>query len=172
MFFPLFYFIPKPSYYWGFFALFLSALVSIQLLPPIFKRQPGTTYFERLEKQLSDDKDKQGDETPKDLSLASKIDRYLLTPLGMVIFGLLIVGAMGRDLAQNREQHWVLKDSPNFLLVDSFGDIFVFKSFDLDSKHIGDEVRVLKLHEGTPVPLERRYTGILQGAEKKKPGQS
>jgi hypothetical protein len=166
VFLPLVFFVPKIASMWWLLGIFFLVMATLELVPPLIKKEPGKSYLERLETQLSQDKERE-DSLRVDTSPAGKIDRNFVTPLGMAFFGLLIVFSMGRYQAQTKDSYFVQKENPGLLFVASFGEVLVFKSFDQSTKRITRELRVLKLHEGTPVVLERLKTGVLEAYDPK-----
>ena len=84
-----------------------------------------------------------------------------------MLFGLLIVLSIGLDHAKNQDRYWVLKNSPDYILVANYGEVMIFKNFDKNTKILGQEVKVLKIQEGVSIDLVRCYTGVLEAARKK-----
>lgn len=164
---PLFYFTPKPLHWWGYFCLYFILLLAIQFIPPLFNRQKGLKYFERLEMQVNGDDDMNNNAEPNTPPKGTKLERYLITPVATMLFLLLIVLSMGLDHARSQDKYWVLKDAPDFLLVANYGEVMIFKYFDKNTKTIGEEVRVLKIQEGVSINLIRCYTGPLEAAKRK-----
>lgn len=88
-------------------------------------------------------------------------DRYLVTPLVLLFFGGCIIFGMGFQRAHQKVDYWVATDDPTQLLVEQYGEFFVFKSFDPVTKRVGHGLTVVKAGESTPVGLRRVRIGPL-----------
>jgi len=158
---PIFLVIPGPATRWWVLAGLMVLSAAAYLVPPLFNRTPGTTYTQRLASALA--KERVASETYKqDRPIAYAVNNRLLAPLAGLFFATLIVFAMGRSSASDKTVHWLTKEQPPWLLVANYGDTLVLRSYDVTTRHLGPELRLVKSTEVPSIVLVRERTGTVQ----------
>ncbi|WP_180124939.1 hypothetical protein [Rhodoferax sp. BLA1] len=158
---PIFLVIPGPVTRWWVLAGLMILSAAVNLVPPLFRGIPGTTYTQRLSSMLA--KERVASDTYKqERPIAYAVNNRLLVPLGVLFFATLIVFAMGRNSASEKTVHWLTKEQPRWLLVANYGDTLVLRSYDVTTRQVGPELRLAKATEVPSIVLVRERTGIVR----------
>lgn len=135
-----------------FFGILLVLPLAVYLVLPALRGSSGENYLRRLSRTL--------DQEEASESKVTKSNIYLISAL--IFFGAILTISLGRFNARQRLDYWVNADKPTYFLVASYGDLFIFKSFDPGTKQVGNELFIVKFSEDAPLRLVRRRIGALK----------
>lgn len=149
---------------WIALGLLCLLLALSNLLPPLMQWRTGLRYKQRLTNYLEQEKEKLIKEEE------SLLERFILQPIALMGFLLLIVFLIGRQHAEVQIQYYVMKDEPNWVLLASYGDSFIFKNVNWKNKQIGTNMRLLKITDSETLNLDRVVKGKLNPLDQEEYG--
>lgn len=152
-----------PATKWWSLAIVVIVAGATEFVPPLFKKEAGTTYLERLSKSLSEETQRMRAQSASTNKLT--YGRQLTNFVALTLFCMMIVFTLGHKEAENKSDYWVMANDPAKLFVRKYGDLLVFKSFDPQSKQVGSELSLLKLSDSRPIILKKIHTEKLQAAK-------
>lgn len=155
---PILLLTPGPPGRWLVLAGLMVLSILGDLIPPLFSRHSGTTYMQRLSANLESESPVHNDHKTKDSSTTLN---KIIFPISVLFFVTFAIFALGRNAAAEVTTHWVTKDDQAWLLVRSYGGVFILKSFDPATKQIGSELRLLSPDNSAAATFIRKEIGKL-----------
>lgn len=134
----------------------LWGLLAIQffLLPFIF-RKDGGSYMDRVKSDL------RSYSVPKSPSpLSDSIDNKVLPTISLIFVLALVTFLIGKNFAKNGDEHWVLSDRPDMLMVRNYGDTMLLKRVSLSTRELTNTLEIVKISDSKNLDLKKVMLGI------------
>jgi len=136
----------------------------LQFAFPLLTQRHGGSYEEKMAAQ--EKIESRADQQSLFHNFLMAFGRNALLLVGMAIAAVVLANMLGLKHAELKEDFYITKDRPNFVVVWIDGDVLVSAGFNPKDKRLSGDYVVQKLSDSKPWSLRKEHIGPLKAPAK------